>query len=190
MAKAKSPTQAPVPRNPVNPVLQDAMQRVAIAGRKIMFAPQTRNLLQQGLLSGGPPADILATQIAGILKVADDKSGMNIPKQVLVPAGLVLMRDLVRFVEQARLFKITAADLKLAIQKMIVLLIREYQLYDQQVAKARMAQAGRAAQAAQMPPTPRVAPAGGPSRDFAMAAPAVPSSPPSRVGILAQAGAR
>jgi hypothetical protein len=95
----------------------------------------------------------------------DSHSGMNIPKQIVVPAGLILMQDLIRFVEQANIFKISKSDVKEAVQKMIVLLLREYQLYDQQVARARSTQ----------------------QRALQAAAGAAPATPP---GILAQSGAQ
>jgi len=153
-APAAQPQQ-PMPQQPSGPVnLQQALVKIVIAGKKVMYSPQMHPMLLQGLRSGAAPADILATQIAGLLKLLDDKSGMNIPKQIMFPAGVLLIADLADFCKKTKLLTIGKDDIKIAIQKMFVILVKEYHLYDKRVAAAHAFQAQNQQPPGQAPQQP------------------------------------
>jgi hypothetical protein len=140
---------------PIDPKLADAYKRVTLAGIKLMYDPKMAKYFDQGLKSGGNPVDILATNVAGILRIIDDRTGMNVPKQVLIPAGVAIMQELVNFVKEAGLFEVNEQVAQEALQKMVALLAQEYKVFDEKVAQGKGRQQQAQLQQPQQPQQPQ-----------------------------------
>ena len=137
----------------IDPGTAQAYQKVVMAGLKALYSPKIMDLVKQGLAAKAPLAQKAATQIAGLLKLLDDKAGMKIPKQVLVPAGVALLVDLYKFLLEAGQITEKDIDIDKASAVLVQLLVQEYHLLDQQSAQA----APQQAQAAPVAPTPQPA---------------------------------
>ena len=135
----------------MNPKSQDAMQRDVIAGMKVMYGEQTRQHFIDGLRSAPDIGTGAAQEVAGILKLLDDKAQYQIPKDVIIPAAMALLMDLFRLLHDAGI-EFSEDDVKTASAKVVELLMSEYQLM-QQIADDHGAQ--------QQPPGQPPAPAAG-----------------------------
>lgn len=108
---------------PADPQMAKDFNKVVQAGLKIMYAPETRKMLADGLTQQGSVADIMSQEIAGLMKIMDDKSGGKIPRGVVIPAAVALMQDLGDFIKEAGIAEPTDEDMKEALQKVVVLLV-------------------------------------------------------------------
>lgn len=114
----------------LDPKLKDAYQRVVVAGMKVLYSPQTRQMLITGLRGDGPVAEKVASQIAGVMKTLDMQAGMKIPKQILAPAAITLMMDLFKLLDAAKI-KYAPEDVSTASGLLVKLLVQEYTLMQQ-----------------------------------------------------------
>ncbi|MBK8772473.1 MAG: hypothetical protein IPM06_18905 [Rhizobiales bacterium] len=116
----------------MDPALKEAFQKVVMAGLKIMYAPQTRETLASSLSQDQPIADVVASNVAGLMRIMDDKSGGKIPRQVIIPAAVVLMQDLFKFVAESGIAQPTEDDATQALQKLVVTLAQTYHVMSKQ----------------------------------------------------------
>lgn len=142
---------------PIDPQLQkdnDALQRVILAGMRMLYDPKTFPMFKQGITAKQPLANILALQTAGLIKLLEKKANNQIPKQVIAPAAVMLLAEIAKFMNEAGLVKPTEQDVKDGIQKMLKIIMAIYS----PVAPTQPAQAAPAQPAAPVSPPP--APAG------------------------------
>lgn len=111
---------APGPQN------ADALERVVLAGTKLMYDPKVFPMFAQALEAGGPLPDMLAEQAVGLLKILMDKSGGTMPKNVLIPAAVALMLEMGDFIIKAGLAKPSDADMQAAVRMVIELVMRAF----------------------------------------------------------------
>lgn len=77
----------------VPPEVKDAVDRVAAAGMRMMYAPEMRQELQQAIASKDPMPKTLATNVVGLLLTLDQKAPGGIPQAALFPAGMELLGE-------------------------------------------------------------------------------------------------
>jgi len=123
----------------LDPKLKDAYGRVVVAGMTALYSPQTREHLMAGLQGDQPIAQKVAMQIAGLMKMLDMKSGMKIPKQVVIPAAITLMMDLFKFLHEAGV-KYEQEDVSEASGLLVKILVDEYKVMQAQGGGAPAAQ--------------------------------------------------
>lgn len=104
----------------------DALQRVILAGMRMLYDPKTFPMFKQGISTKQPLANILALQTAGLIKLLDKKANHQIPKQVIAPAAVMLLAEIARFMNEAGLVKPTEDDVKDGIQKMLKIIMAIY----------------------------------------------------------------
>lgn len=110
----------------LDPKMKEAYDKVVIAGLKALYSPQTRKVLLQGLAGEAPPWQIAATEIAGLLKMLDEKSGGKMPKQVMGPAGITLMLDLLKFMDESGKAEVAEEDVTQGMKALQEILVGEY----------------------------------------------------------------
>lgn len=115
-----TPPAAPGPQN------ADALERVVLAGTKLMYDPKVFPMFAQALESGGPLPDMLAQQAVGLLKIMMDKSGGTMPKNVLIPAAVALMLEMGDFIIKSGLAKPTEEDMRAAVKTVIDLVMQVF----------------------------------------------------------------
>lgn len=101
------------------PELQEAYERVVIAGMKIMFSKESHRLMLKEMQKGGPVADRLGKSVAGLMLIMIKESNNTMPPQVIIPAGLELMMQAVDFMRQTGIQKVTNQDIGDAMQVFI-----------------------------------------------------------------------
>ncbi len=75
----------------VPPQLQDAYQRVVLAGMKVLFSKDTNSMVQEELAKPGPMGQKLGQGIAGLMLLLFQQSNKTMPPQLLIPAGSYLL---------------------------------------------------------------------------------------------------
>lgn len=115
----QQPMQAPTENT-------DALQRVVLAGMKVMYDQKIFQTFQQALAAQGPVPQKLAAQAVGLLKILMDKSGGTIPKNVLVPAATMLMFEMGDFMVKAGLGQPTKQDMADAVKLVIQMVLKLY----------------------------------------------------------------
>jgi hypothetical protein len=148
-----------------NPQDADALHRVVLAGMKLMYAPQVFPMFKQALEAGGPLPQVLAAQAAGLMKILMDKANGSIPKQVVIPAGAMLLAEMADFMRKAKLASPSEQDMQAAVKLLVNLLVKVF------------AGGQSAPGAAPAPGNPVAAPAGAPP-----AASAGPAPQPGMIG--------
>lgn len=100
----------------ITPKAQEAIQRVAIAGQKIMFDKQSHKPLFDEITQneGGG--------IAHLMLMLFDKSNRSIPKGALLPAGAIMLAKAFEFTEKAKIKPVDDAAFGEALQEMSVVI--------------------------------------------------------------------
>lgn len=108
------------------PELQEAYERVVIAGMKVMFSKQTHRIMLNEMQKQGPVAQRLGNGIAGLMLLMFKESNETMPPQVIIPAGIELLMQAVDFMRKTGMEKITNEDIGNAIQVMITVVLQKF----------------------------------------------------------------
>jgi hypothetical protein len=101
---------------------QATLDRVVKAAKRIMYDEKVLPMLEAGMAKETPVPQKLATEAAGLLKMVQDKANGGIPKQLLVPAGMMVMIEMADFMEQAGMEEIEQEDISAAIKILVIAL--------------------------------------------------------------------
>lgn len=108
------------------PELQEAYDRVVLAGMKIMFSKDSHKLMLKELQKPGPVGQKLGQGIAGLMLILVKESNNSIPPAVLIPAGIQLMMQAVDFMRQTGMEKVTNQDIGDGMELMIMTLMEKF----------------------------------------------------------------
>lgn len=110
----------------MTPQENDALQRVVAAGMKIMFDPKTFPMLKAGVSKEGPMPEKLAQQAVGLLKLLQDRANGSIPRQILIPAAMMLMLEVGRTIHDMGMPSPTPEDVQAAYKLLVPLVAKEF----------------------------------------------------------------
>jgi|TARA_R110000868_G_scaffold146174_1_gene366901 hypothetical protein len=85
------------------PELQNAYERVVLAGMKIMFSEKTNQLVMKQMQGEGPVSERLGIGIAGLLATLFKESNKTMPPAVIIPAGVYLLAQAADFLKQSQI---------------------------------------------------------------------------------------
>lgn len=108
------------------PELQDAYERVVLAGMKVMFSKETHRLMLKEIEGEGPIAERLGRGIAGLVLALVMKANYTLPPEVLVPAGLELMMQAVDFLRKTGAANVTDSEIGEAFQVFMRVLFEKF----------------------------------------------------------------
>lgn len=108
------------------PELQEAYDRVVLAGMKIMFSKDSHKLMLKELQKPGPVGQKLGQGIAGLMLILVKESNNSIPPAVLIPAGIQLLMQAVDFMRQTDMEKVTNQDIGDGMELMIMTLMEKF----------------------------------------------------------------
>jgi hypothetical protein len=78
------------------------LQRIVLAGKKIMFDPQTSTMVNDAMTNGeGDIVQKLGTGITGLMALMIQESKNTMPGDLVIPAGLVLIAEAAQFLAEA-----------------------------------------------------------------------------------------
>lgn len=117
------------------PELQEAYERVVIAGMKVMFSKESHKLMLDEIQKEGPVGQKLGMGIAGLMLMLFKESNQTMPPEVIVPAGINLLMRAADFIRKAKLEKITNADIGEAMEVMISTILQKFGVGPEQMAQ-------------------------------------------------------
>ena len=117
------------------PELQEAYERVVIAGMKVMFSKESHKLMLDELQKEGPLGQKLGMGIAGLMLMLFKESNETIPPAVIIPAGINLITRAADFIRKSKLEKITNADIGDAMEVMITTILQKFGVGPEQMAQ-------------------------------------------------------
>lgn len=110
----------------VPPELQEAYERVVIAGMKVMFSEQTHRILLKELQREAPIAERLAYSASGAVLILFAESNQTMPPQVVIPAAVELLMQAVDFVRKSGFAKVTNKDVGDAMELTITTILEKF----------------------------------------------------------------
>lgn len=81
------------PRKFVPPEQHDAVEKVFVAGMKVMYSPQMADEREAALASPEPAPKVLADNVTGLLLTLDQQAKGGLPEQAIFPAGVLLVNE-------------------------------------------------------------------------------------------------
>ena len=108
------------------PELQEAYERVVIAGMKVMFSKESHKLMLDELQKEGPMGQKLGIGIAGLMLLLIKESNGTIPPEVVVPAGINLLTRAADFIRKSKIEKITNGDIGDAMEVFISTILEKF----------------------------------------------------------------
>jgi len=108
------------------PELRDAYERVLVAGKKMMYAPETAEAIQGIILDDQVPmANKLGEGVANLLVMMDNQGNGTIPKDALIPVGVSLMFEAADYMFECGL-EVTPEDLSDGMELMVYSIYEAY----------------------------------------------------------------
>lgn len=111
----------------IPPKMQQPFQAVIVAGMKMMFSPQSHQLMMQHLSGPQPMPQKLGEGIAGLMALLFQQAQRSIPPQMLIPAGMVLMAHAADFLNKSGQ-PVTAQDFGAAVQIMVETILKAFKV--------------------------------------------------------------
>jgi len=108
------------------PELQEAYDRVVIAGMKIMFSEESHKMMLQFMDEEGPADEKLGKGIAGLMLILFKESNETIPPQVIIPAAVQLLMRAAEFAKQSGMGEISNKDIAGGIELMIAIILEKF----------------------------------------------------------------
>jgi predicted peroxiredoxin len=106
--------------------LQEAYDRVVLAGMKILFDKSTNQLVMKSLDREGSIGDRIGEGVAGLMSTLFTESNATIPPQVMIPAGIYLVSEAADFLRKAKVEKVTDSDVGDAMARYVEAMIRAF----------------------------------------------------------------
>ena len=145
----------------LTPQQKPQLQRIVLAGMRVLFSPQTHKLMLKELDGPGTISQKLGQGIAGLMSLLFQESHRSIPPNLLIPAGCVLLAHAADFLRKAGQ-QVTDQDIASGIETMTTMLMHATGVDPDKVAEIGASgklPPGRAQPSAQAaPPEPAAAP--------------------------------
>ena len=119
----------------IPPKLQEAYDRVVIAGMKIMFSKESHRAMLQEIQKPGPLDQRLGKGIAGLMLLMFKESNATMPPAVIIPAGIKLMMEAVDFLRDSGLEKPTNSDIGGAMEILISTILEKFGVAPEKMAQ-------------------------------------------------------
>lgn len=108
----------------------DMYKALVIDGMRAMYGEKTRAAFLKSIEQSGDKAKGVAGEVAGIIRLLDEKAGMKLPKQVLIPVGVALIVDALDFLERSGKIEGAAEMAQPAVSAFIAIMAAEYKALD------------------------------------------------------------
>jgi len=108
-----SQTRAAVEQK-VPPEQKDALQRIVLAGQKILYDKQTNTEVERRLQSSKNPAEAAGSGALELLGVLAHESRGTLPQPLVGPAAMILMTEILDYMKQTGRIKGTPEELETA----------------------------------------------------------------------------
>lgn len=117
----------------LTPDLKPQLQRIVVAGMKVMFDAKTHQMMLQQLQGPGALADKLGQGIAGLMGLLQQESKNSLNPMLLVPAGLVLLAHAADYLNQTGV-QVSPQDYGGAVENFVDTVLQQFKLDPNKVA--------------------------------------------------------
>ena len=115
------------------PKMADAYQRVLVAGKKMMYAPETAEAIHGLILDDEVPMkNKLGEGVANLLVMMDNQGNGTIPKDVLIPVGVSLLFEAVDYMFECGI-EVSEQDLSDGMEIMVYGVYKAYNIPEEKV---------------------------------------------------------
>jgi len=90
------------------------LEKAVLAAQDILYEPESLKSAMEAI-AGGNPARAAATLTAALIAQVDDKSGNNMPEDVVIPAAVKVMDELMAYAEKKGVHDFTPEEEKAAV---------------------------------------------------------------------------
>lgn len=94
------------------------IQKISLAAQKLMYDESTRGDFMK-MLHGDDVVQIAANAATNVMLILIKESGFEMNKESIIPAGVVVIGDILDFLEQSKGFKHTEAQVEDAIEAFV-----------------------------------------------------------------------
>jgi polyhydroxyalkanoate synthesis regulator phasin len=110
----------------IPPDMQEAYDRVVVAGMKLMFSKETHRIMLKEMQKQGPLSQRLGRGVAGLMLIMVKESNNTMPPQIIIPAGIELMMQAVDFMKKTDMANPTNEEIGQAMQIMITTIMEKF----------------------------------------------------------------
>ena len=144
-------------REKIPPQFRVAVQRIVLAGMKVMFSPETHQLMLRALHSDTDPAHAVGMGVTQLMTLLYRESRGTMPTPAMVPAGILLCCEALDFMERSNMVQVTTDLIDNTVQTVTAYLLQKLGFTPEKM--AQIAQRGQqqpqgAAPAAAAQPAP------------------------------------
>lgn len=108
----------------VPPQLRGAVERLVVAGMKLMFSPQMRQAVMAQLQGGATPEKV-AQGIAGLISVLQGQAKGQVPQPALIPAAVILACQALDFLGKGGQMQVTKDTIGQTVQAVVAFLAQK-----------------------------------------------------------------
>jgi hypothetical protein len=144
--KQEQASQSPITQKIVSgimdgapPKLRSSIDRIVTAGKRLMYDPQTHELMVKQLqtLQAGNEADRIAQGIAALISMIAEKSKGPMPQEAIPPAAQILMCDAIDFLAESGKIEVTEDLVAEATQELMGYVMQKLGIGPEQIAQAQ-----------------------------------------------------
>jgi hypothetical protein len=110
----------------IPPELQEAYDRVVLAGMKIMFSEKGNKLVVDQLKAEGPLGQKIGKGVASLVLMVFKISNETVPLEVLIPAGIKLVSEAADFVSKVTEQPVPEPEMGVAMETLIMTLLEKF----------------------------------------------------------------
>lgn len=118
----------------LDPQKASQLDRIVVAGMKVMFSKETHHLMLDELDSDAPVSDKLAQGIAKLMIMLYEQSSGTMPPDLIIPAAGILMAKAVEFMVKSG-EQVTEDDFSVAMGEMVKIVFKQAGASEQEIAK-------------------------------------------------------
>lgn len=106
--------------------LQEAYERVVVAGMKIMFSKESHRTMLAEIQRPGPMGQRLGKGIAGLMLLMVKESNNTMPPAVIIPAGVKLLMEAVDFLRKTGMADPTNEEIGQGVEIFVTMILQQF----------------------------------------------------------------
>lgn len=112
-------------RSRLPPAMRIPVMRIELAGKKVMYDPQTHGLMLKVIQQNTDPAEAAGMGVTQLLTILYNESKGRMPLPAIPPAAILLVCDALDFMEKQGIVKVTPDIMDRATQTVIAYLMQK-----------------------------------------------------------------
>lgn len=112
---------------------RDGVTRIILAGRKIMYASETKQIIEDELAQDIPDWQKIGESVAGLMTIIDGQANGKIPSAYIVPAAIQLVFDAADFMSDTGRIEPSDEEVAQATIYVAILLLKKMRVPDNQI---------------------------------------------------------